>query len=85
VTEPTVHRGETVYLVGLSSSLRPTSRKFVVTNPYAALKLSCIDSPRYRATNMEFIDLDTGTLLLSIIYTFILNLLVLIAKYFINC
>ncbi|PWA99684.1 protease Do-like 7 [Artemisia annua] len=57
--EPAVGRGETVYLVGLSSSLRATSRKSVVTNPYAALKLSSSDSPRYRATNMEFIELDT--------------------------
>ncbi|XP_076912299.1 protease Do-like 7 [Bidens hawaiensis] len=57
--EPALRRGESVYLVGLSRSLQATSRKSVVTNPYAALNISSADSPRYRATNMEVIELDT--------------------------
>ncbi|CAI9282702.1 unnamed protein product [Lactuca saligna] len=57
--EPGLHRGESVYLVGLSRSLQTTSRKSVVTNPCAALNISSADSPRYRATNMEVIELDT--------------------------
>lgn len=67
VTEPALRRGESVYLVGLSRSLQATSRKSVVTNPCAALNISSADSPRYRATNMEVIELDTGTLSLSTI------------------
>ncbi|PWA99685.1 peptidase S1C, Peptidase S1, PA clan, PDZ-like domain protein [Artemisia annua] len=66
--EPELRRGETVYLVDLDSGLRATSRKSVVTNPYAVMKLSFGRVPRYRATNMEFIELDTGTLLFSIIF-----------------
>ncbi|XP_023751918.1 protease Do-like 7 [Lactuca sativa] len=57
--EPALRRGESVYLVGLSRSLQATSRKSVVTNPCAALNISSADSPRYRATNMEVIELDT--------------------------
>ncbi|KAI3722738.1 hypothetical protein L2E82_33802 [Cichorium intybus] len=57
--EPSLRRGESVYLVGLSRSLQATSRKSVVTNPCAALNISSADSPRYRATNMEVIELDT--------------------------
>ncbi|XP_076901574.1 protease Do-like 7 isoform X1 [Bidens hawaiensis] len=57
--EPALRRGESVYLVGLNRSLQATSRKSVVTNPYAPLKISSADSPRYRATNMEVIELDT--------------------------
>ncbi|MFS7973508.1 putative PDZ domain, peptidase S1C, peptidase S1, PA clan, PDZ superfamily [Helianthus anomalus] len=57
--EPSLRRGESVYLVGLSRSLQATSRKSVVTNPRAALKINSADSPRYRATNMEVIELDT--------------------------
>ncbi|KAD5960906.1 hypothetical protein E3N88_12378 [Mikania micrantha] len=59
LTEPALRRGESVYLVGLSRSLQATSRKSVVTNPFAALNISSADSPRYRATNMEVIELDT--------------------------
>ncbi|KAJ1385954.1 hypothetical protein SESBI_41242 [Sesbania bispinosa] len=33
---PTLRRGDSVYLVGLSRSLQATSRKSVVTNPCAA-------------------------------------------------
>ncbi|XAR51472.1 HtrA2 peptidase [Bertholletia excelsa] len=57
--EPPLHRGDTVYLVGLSRSLQATSRKSVVTNPYAALNIGSADCPRYRAINMEVIELDT--------------------------
>nr|XP_043632502.1 protease Do-like 7 [Erigeron canadensis] len=57
--EPPLRRGESVYLVGLSRNLQATSRKSVVTNPCAALNISSADSPRYRATNMEVIELDT--------------------------
>ncbi|CAN1228026.1 Protease Do-like 7 [Linum perenne] len=58
--EPPLRRGESVYLVGLSRSLQATSRKSIVTNPCAALNIGSADSPRYRATNMEVIELDTG-------------------------
>ncbi|KAK7285241.1 hypothetical protein RJT34_20005 [Clitoria ternatea] len=57
--EPALRRGDSVYLVGLSRSLQATSRKSVVTNPCAALNIGSADSPRYRATNMEVIELDT--------------------------
>ncbi|CAN1228024.1 Protease Do-like 7 [Linum perenne] len=57
--EPPLRRGESVYLVGLSRSLQATSRKSIVTNPCAALNIGSADSPRYRATNMEVIELDT--------------------------
>lgn len=60
MTEPALRRGDSVFLVGLSRSLRATSRKSIVTNPYAALNISSADCPRYRATNMEVIELDTG-------------------------
>ncbi|PKA48973.1 Protease Do-like 7 [Apostasia shenzhenica] len=57
--EPSVRRGESVYLVGLSRSLQTTSRKSIVTNPCAALNIGSADCPRYRAINMEVIELDT--------------------------
>ncbi|KAF8378635.1 hypothetical protein HHK36_029984 [Tetracentron sinense] len=57
--EPALRRGDSVYLVGLSRSLQATSRKSIVTNPYAALNIGSADYPRYRATNMEVIELDT--------------------------
>ncbi|KAK9115367.1 hypothetical protein Syun_022164 [Stephania yunnanensis] len=59
VKEPTLRRGDSVYLVGLSRSLQATSRKSTVTNPCAALNIGSADCPRYRATNMEVIELDT--------------------------
>ncbi|KAG5399353.1 hypothetical protein IGI04_021167 [Brassica rapa subsp. trilocularis] len=40
-------------------NLQATSRKSIVTNPCAALNIGSADSPRYRATNMEVIELDT--------------------------
>ncbi|KAM7529831.1 hypothetical protein LguiB_033241 [Lonicera macranthoides] len=57
--EPALRRGDSVYLVGLSRSLQATSRKSIVTNPCAALNIGSADCPRYRATNMEVIELDT--------------------------
>ncbi|KAH7852635.1 hypothetical protein Vadar_027235 [Vaccinium darrowii] len=57
--EPPLRRGDAVYLVGLSRSLQATSRKSVVTNPHASLNIGSADCPRYRATNMEVIELDT--------------------------
>ncbi|KAG9130911.1 hypothetical protein Leryth_006685 [Lithospermum erythrorhizon] len=57
--EPALRRGESVYLVGLSRSLQATSRKSIVTNPCAALNIGSADCPRYRAINMEVIELDT--------------------------
>ncbi|KAF5749985.1 protease Do-like 7 isoform X1 [Tripterygium wilfordii] len=59
VPEPALRRGDSVCLVGLSRSLQATSRKSIVTNPCAALNIDSADSPRYRATNMEVIELDT--------------------------
>lgn len=57
--DPALRRGDSVYLVGLSRSLQATSRKSVVTNPSAAVNIGSADCPRYRATNMEVIELDT--------------------------
>ncbi|CAA0841081.1 Protease Do-like 7 [Striga hermonthica] len=57
--EPALRRGDPVCLVGLSRSLQATSRKSFVTNPSAALNIGSADCPRYRATNMEVIELDT--------------------------
>lgn len=57
--EPPLERGESVHLVGLSRSLQVTSRKSIVTDPGAALNVGYSDYPRYRAMNMEVIELDT--------------------------
>lgn len=57
--EPALRRGDSVCLIGLSRSLQATSRKSIVTNPSAALNIGSADCPRYRATNMEVIELDT--------------------------
>lgn len=57
--EPPLQRGDSVHLVGLSRSLQVTSRKSIVTNPGAALNVGYSDCPRYRAMNMEVIELDT--------------------------
>ncbi|CAM6099321.1 unnamed protein product [Calypogeia fissa] len=57
--EPELHRGDAVHLIGLSRSLQATSRKSIVTNPGAALNVGAADCPRYRAMNMEVIELDT--------------------------
>ncbi|KAL8161830.1 hypothetical protein V2J09_013319 [Rumex salicifolius] len=60
--EPALRRGDNVYLIGLSRSLQATSRKSIVTNPCAALNIGSADCPRYRAINMEVVELDTGAL-----------------------
>ncbi|KAL3683435.1 hypothetical protein R1sor_001457 [Riccia sorocarpa] len=57
--EPALRRGDPVYLVGLSRSLQATSRKSIITNPGASLNVGAADCPRYRAMNMEVIELDT--------------------------
>ncbi|CAH9094627.1 unnamed protein product [Cuscuta epithymum] len=57
--EPLLRRGDSVSLVGLSTSMQAISRKSIVTNPYAALNIESTDCPQYRAINMEVIELDT--------------------------
>ncbi|KAJ7570146.1 hypothetical protein O6H91_01G108300 [Diphasiastrum complanatum] len=59
LSEPPLSRGDAVYLVGLNRSLQATSRKSVVTNPSVALNVGAADCPRYRAMNMEVIEVDT--------------------------
>ncbi|EEF29415.1 protein binding protein, putative [Ricinus communis] len=56
--EPTLCRGDPVYLVGLRS-LQAISRKSTVTNSCLSLHVSSADPPCYRATNMEVIELDS--------------------------
>ncbi|KAH8511438.1 hypothetical protein H0E87_008849 [Populus deltoides] len=58
-TEPALCRGDPIYLIGLSKNQRAKSRKSIVTNPYVALNFGYADRPRYRAINMEVIELDT--------------------------
>ncbi|TVU28235.1 hypothetical protein EJB05_19744 [Eragrostis curvula] len=57
--DPALRRGDSVYLIGLSRSLQATSRKSIVTNPCTAVNIGSADCPRYRAVNMEVIELDT--------------------------
>ncbi|KAL9231290.1 hypothetical protein vseg_006535 [Gypsophila vaccaria] len=57
--ESPLRRGDAVYLVGLNKSLQATSRKSIVTNSGAALTIGSAENPRYRAINMEVIELDT--------------------------
>jgi len=58
--EPALHRGDAVYLVGLNHRLQATSRKSFVTDPVAVLNIDQFTHPRYRAMNMEVIELDTN-------------------------
>ncbi|GFZ18894.1 DegP protease 7 [Actinidia rufa] len=60
--EPSLWCGDAFYLVGLSRSLQATSRKSVATNPLSALNIGSANGPRYRVTNVEVIELDTGNL-----------------------
>jgi hypothetical protein len=53
-----LRRGAEVCLVGLSSSLRPLSRRSRVTDAAHALAIPPAEVPRYRATNEEVIELD---------------------------
>ncbi|GJP62152.1 hypothetical protein CLOP_g19245 [Closterium sp. NIES-67] len=56
---PPLHRGDRVHLVGLSRSQAVTSRQSVVTNPTATLTVGAADCPRYRAINMDVVEIDT--------------------------
>ncbi|CAI5469297.1 unnamed protein product [Closterium sp. Yama58-4] len=56
---PPLRRGDRVHLVGLSRSQAVTSRQSVVTNPTATLTVSAADCPRYRAINMDVVEIDT--------------------------
>ncbi|KAI3863698.1 hypothetical protein MKW98_031290 [Papaver atlanticum] len=60
LSEPGLLQGDSVFLVGLSKSLRAKSRKSIVVDPSAALEDDSYESwPMYVATNMEVIELDT--------------------------
>ncbi|KAI3892686.1 hypothetical protein MKW92_051722 [Papaver armeniacum] len=60
LSEPALRRGDSVFLVGLTKSLRAKSRKSNVVDPCAALEHEPYkDWPAYMATNMEVIELDT--------------------------
>ncbi|CAI5965219.1 unnamed protein product, partial [Closterium sp. NIES-65] len=56
---PALRRGDRVHLVGLSRSQAVTSRQSVVTNPTATLTVGAADCPRYRAINMDVVEIDT--------------------------
>lgn len=60
LTEPALCRGDSVCLIGLTRGLEAISRKSFVTNPRGVLRGSSTDGPRYRAMNMEVIELDNG-------------------------
>lgn len=70
-----------MHLVGLSRSLQATSRKSIVTNPCAAVNIGSADCPRYRATNMEVIELDTGNWSYHCLYHFLIFQLFLINQF----
>jgi hypothetical protein len=53
-------RQKFIYLVGLNGNLQITSRKWIVTSSKVVGIRSC-DCPRYRAPNMEVLELDIGT------------------------
>ncbi|RZC53199.1 hypothetical protein C5167_012061 [Papaver somniferum] len=58
--KPGLLRGDSVFLVGLTNSLRAKSRKSIVVDPSAALEDDSYEGwPMYMATNMEVIELDT--------------------------
>ncbi|KAI3968469.1 hypothetical protein MKX01_007779 [Papaver californicum] len=60
LSEPALLRGDSVFLVGLTKSLRAKSRKSNVVDPCAALEDNSYEGwPMYMATNMEVIELDT--------------------------
>lgn len=71
--EPALCLGDSVYLVGLSKTLRAKSRKSVVTNPCGTINTSA-ERPRYRATNMEVIELDSGKRLILCFPSFALTM-----------
>lgn len=55
-----MRRGEEVHLVGLSGSQQVTSRRSFVTNAAASLTVAAADCPRYRAMNMDVVEIDNG-------------------------
>lgn len=55
---PPLQKGDSVHLIGLSASMRPTSRTSIVTDAHHALSIPPADVPRYRATKEEVIELD---------------------------
>ncbi|KAM0846526.1 hypothetical protein ACQ4PT_055622 [Festuca glaucescens] len=59
LAEPALHRGDSVYLVGLglSGNLQVTSRKSIISS-CKAVDIRWGDCPRYRAINMEVLELD---------------------------
>ncbi|KAI3838210.1 hypothetical protein MKX03_020558 [Papaver bracteatum] len=60
LSEPALQRGDSVFLVGLTESLRAKSRKSNVVDPCAALQHNSYKNwPEYMATNMEVIELDS--------------------------
>ncbi|KAI3842382.1 hypothetical protein MKW92_037536 [Papaver armeniacum] len=60
LSEPALLQGDSVFLVGLTESLRAKSRKSNVVDPCAALEPNPYKSwPMYMATNMEVIELDS--------------------------
>ncbi|KAI3863697.1 hypothetical protein MKW98_031289 [Papaver atlanticum] len=60
LSEPALQRGDSVFLVGLTNSLRAKSRKSNVVDPCAALQHNSYKNwPEYMATNMEVIELDS--------------------------
>ncbi|KAI3835116.1 hypothetical protein MKX03_019742 [Papaver bracteatum] len=60
LSEPGLLQGDSVFLVGLTKSLRAKSRKSIVVDPSAALEDDSYENwPMYVATNMEVIELDT--------------------------
>lgn len=60
MTGPALNPGDHVCLIGLNRSLRTVSRKSVVTNAFFNISTGSANSPRFRALNMEVIELDNG-------------------------
>ncbi|CAH9067007.1 unnamed protein product [Cuscuta europaea] len=56
--EPLLRRGDSVSLVRLSRTMQTISRKVNVINPYVSVYTEPNYRPRYRAINMEVIELD---------------------------
>jgi hypothetical protein len=59
--EPSLNRGDVVYLVGLSPSLQARSLKSFVSNPGVSLNIGPAHIPQYRAMNMDVIEADFGS------------------------
>lgn len=52
---PPLQKGDKVHLIGLSASMRPTSRTSVVTDAHHALSIPPAEVPRFRATKEEVV------------------------------